>query len=207
VSILRRDKESLKRKVAREAAILLYTGQEKEYRQAKIRAAENLGVKILPSNREIAEELNSLAQELEGKEREKRLIEMRKTALQIMKALKAFNPRLIGSVWRGTANRKSDIDILIFHDTPKKIATILEKAGFSIRRTEWQTTEKKGEKKSSFHIFLEHSGYEIEVVVKPLEESEIVEKCEIYGDEITGLSIEELEEVLRRNPLQRFLPE
>ena len=205
--ILRRDKESLKRKVAREAAILLYTGQEKEYRQAKIKAAENLGVKILPSNREIAEELDSLAQELEGKERERRLIEMRKTALQIMKVLKAFNPRLVGSVWRGTANRKSDIDILIFHDMPKRIVTILEKAGFSIRGAEWRTIEKKGEKKSFFHLFLEYSGYEIEVVVKPLEESEIVEKCEIYGDKIIGLSIEELEEVLRRNPLQRFLPE
>ena len=203
---MRRDKESLKRKVAREAAILLYTGQEKEYRQAKIRAAENLGVKILPSNREIAEELDSLAQELEGKIREKRLIEMRKTALQIMKALKVFNPRLIGSIWRGTANRKSDIDILIFHNIPKRIVTTLKKAGFSIHRIEWQTTEKKGEKKSSFHIFLEYSGYEVEVVVKSLEESKIAEKCEIYGDEIIGLSIGELEEVLRRNPLQRFLP-
>ena len=198
-------KESLRQKIAKEAAILLYTGQEKEYKQAKIRAAKNLGVKILPSNREVAE-LDRLAQELEGEEREKRLIEMRKTALQTMKVLKKFNPRLIGSVWRGTANKNSDIDILILHDKPEQIIATLETAGFSIRRTERQTTEKRGERKHSFHIFLESSGYEIEIVVKPLEEAEIEEKCEIYGDKITGLSIEELEKVLRENPLQRFLP-
>ena len=199
-------RESLRQKIAREAAILLYTGQEKEYKQAKIRAAENLGVKILPSNREVAEELDRLAQELEGEERERRLIEMRRTALQIMKVLKVFNPRLIGSVWRGTANKNSDIDILILHDKPEQIIAALEDTGFSIRRTERQTTEKRGERKYSFHIFLESSGYDIEIVVKPLEEAEMEEKCEIYGDKVTGLSIEELEKVLRENPLQRFLP-
>jgi len=203
---LKEDRESLRRKVAREAALLLYTGQEKEYRQAKIKAAENLGVKILPSNREIAEELDCLAQELEGEEREKRLIEMRETALQIMNILKVFNPRLIGSVWRGTANKNSDVDIIIFYDKPKEITTTLKNAGLSVRCTEWQTTEKGGEEKTSFHIFLENSGYKIEIVVKPLEKAKILEKCEIYGDKITGLSIEELEEVLKINPLQKFLP-
>jgi len=203
---LKENRESLRRKIAREAALLLYSGQEKEYRQAKIRAAENLGVKILPSNREIAEELDRLAQELEGEEREKRLIEMRETALQIMKILKVFNPRLIGSVWRGTANKNSDIDIIIFHDKPKEITTTLKNAGLFVRYAEWQTTEKRGEEKTSFHIFLEYSGYEIEIVVKPSEEAEAVEKCEIYGDKITGLDIEELEKILKTSPLQKFLP-
>jgi len=43
---------SLKKRVAREAALLLYTSQEKEYKQAKKRATENLGARILPSNAE-----------------------------------------------------------------------------------------------------------------------------------------------------------
>ena len=207
MKILKKNKNSLKRKVAREAAILLYTGQEKEYKQAKIRAAENLGVKILPSNREVAEELDRLARELEGEERDRRLIEMRRKALQIMKVLEAFRPRLIGSVWRGTANRKSDIDILIFHDNPEEALIALKNAGYSISHVEWQTTEKRGERKASFHIFTKISGYEVEIVVKPLEESNRVERCEIYGDKITGLDIRELERVLEKNPLQRFLPE
>ncbi|RLI20986.1 hypothetical protein DRO54_04920 [Candidatus Bathyarchaeota archaeon] len=204
---MKKIKEDLKRKVAREAALLLYTGQEKEYKQAKIKAAENLSVKVLPSNREVAEELDSLAQELEGEERKQRLIEMRQKALQIMKDLKDFHPKLIGSVWRGTANRKSDIDIVVFHNTPEEVIQTLKNAGYFIIQIERQTTEKKGEKKTSTHIFLETSGYKVEVVAKPLEERDKTEKCEIYGDKITGLSIEELEKILKKNPLQRFLPE
>ena len=63
---LRRPMEDLRRRVAREAALLLYTGQEREFLQAKRRAAEILGVRILPSNREVAEELDRIADEREG---------------------------------------------------------------------------------------------------------------------------------------------
>ena len=44
----------LKSRVAREAATLLYFGAEKEYKQAKTRAAETLGTDFLPSNLEVA---------------------------------------------------------------------------------------------------------------------------------------------------------
>ncbi|HDD70052.1 MAG TPA: tRNA adenylyltransferase, partial [Candidatus Bathyarchaeota archaeon] len=46
--------EAIRKKVAREAAALLYFKLEKEYKQAKIKAAETLGVNFLPTNREIA---------------------------------------------------------------------------------------------------------------------------------------------------------
>ncbi|HDM44938.1 MAG TPA: tRNA adenylyltransferase, partial [Candidatus Bathyarchaeota archaeon] len=96
----RRDEARLK--VAREAALLLYTSQEKEYKQAKTKAARTLRLKVYPSNREVAEELDRLAEEMEGKARADRLTKMRKEALRVMEALREFNPILIGSVWRGT---------------------------------------------------------------------------------------------------------
>ena len=46
----------MRNRVAREAALLLYTSQEKEYKQAKKRASETLGARVLPSNLEVAEE-------------------------------------------------------------------------------------------------------------------------------------------------------
>ncbi|RLG99309.1 tRNA adenylyltransferase, partial [Candidatus Bathyarchaeota archaeon] len=67
----------LRQKAAREAALLLYTQQEKEYKQAKVRATKSLGINFLPNNREIAEQLDLLAEEVEGEERKRRLIEMR----------------------------------------------------------------------------------------------------------------------------------
>ena len=119
----------LRQKVAKEAATLLYFGSEKEYRQAKLKAAENFGAHILPSNLEIALELDKIAEETEGSTRTERLVQMRTEALRIMKILEKYSPVLIGSVWRGTIRRGSDIDIEVFYDDPEEIIPILNADG------------------------------------------------------------------------------
>jgi predicted nucleotidyltransferase len=185
----------------------LYTSQEKEYKQAKQRAAQNLGVRVLPSNSEIAKELDSLADEIEGSARQERLLQMRREALQIMKALKNFHPKLIGSVWRGTAHKDSDIDIVTFSSQPTNILQKLEHEGFEATKTEWQSAPKLDKKEKSFHIYLKlPSGNEAEVVVRSLETINQKQKCEIYGDTVTGLNIIQLERLIRENPLQKFTP-
>jgi len=66
---------------------------------------------------------------------------------------------------------------------------------------------KRGKKKSSFHIYLVlSSGNEVEVVVQSPEKISFLEKCEIYGDVVRGLSYSQLQRVLKENPLQRFVP-
>jgi len=193
--------------VAREAAILLYTSQEKEYKQAKRRAAQTLGARILPSNLEVAEELDKITEETEGPSRKERLIRMRKETLQVMETLKDFHPRLVGSVWRGTAHRNSDIDILTFSSDPTIVLTQLQKSSFRIMRNEWQSVTKGGRRESSFHIHLIlGSGDEVEVVVRSPEKMRVLERCEIYGDLVTGLNHIQLQRVLEENPLQKFVP-
>ena len=98
----------MKKRVAREAAVLLYSLQEKEYKQAKKRAAQTLGARILPSNIAVAEEIDMIADKTEGSSRQKNLLQMRKDALWIMKVIQDFHPKLVGSVWRGTAHRNSE---------------------------------------------------------------------------------------------------
>ena len=56
----------LRCKVAREAATLLYFGAEKEYKQAKLKAAKTLGTHFLPTNLEVAIELDKIAEANEG---------------------------------------------------------------------------------------------------------------------------------------------
>lgn len=198
---------SLKKRVAREAALLLYTSQEKEYKQAKKKASENLGARILPSNLDVARELDAIAEEREGASRNKRLNQMRREALKIMQKLKNYNPRLVGSLWRGTINRNSDIDIVAFAFTPNAVLAQLQKDSFSIAKTEEVSVTKKGRKETSFHIYLMlPSGNEAEVVVRPVEKMNHHEKCEIYGDMVTGLSGLQLAKVLKENPLARFIP-
>ena len=199
---------SLRRRVAREAAILLYTSQEKEYKQAKSRAAQTLGVHVLPSNTEVAKELDRIAEEREGHSKQERLIQMREEAMQLMTILRRFHPRLVGSVWRGTAHRTSDIDIVAFASDHNVVLNSLPDGSSKVLGTEWRAVTKQGEKISSFHIHLVlSSGNIAEVAVRSPEKMSIAGKCEVYGDFVTGLSYSQLQRVLRKNPLQRFVPE
>ncbi len=198
---------SVRERVAREAAVLLYSQQEKEYKQAKERAAEALGVRVLPSNREVAEELDKVADEMEGAARKERLVQMRKEALSIMVVLGDFHPRLVGSVWRGTARKNSDVDVEVFASDPEVVVQRLKEDGLNVWKAEWQSVTKGEESESAFHIFmLLVSGCEVEVVVRSPEKMGQIDKCEIYGDVIKGLNMHQLRRVLMIDPAQKFVP-
>ena len=199
--------EELKSRVATEAAILLYYGAEKEYRQAKLKAAKTFGVHFLPSNREIALELDRITEENEGLTRKEQLVQMRREALSIMIILKANCPLLIGSVWRGTTRKGSDIDLAIYHYSPEEIPKILAANGFKAYKTEWTTVTNHGKTETSFHIYSETLGkHTVEIVVRSPEEANRKRKCEVFGDEIKGLNLQELSKVLAENPTRKFLP-
>jgi len=187
--------------------VLLYFGAEKEYKQAKLKAAKTFGVHFLPTNLEVALELDKLAEENEGPARKERLIQMRTEALKTMKILEAYCPLLIGSVWRGTIRQGSDIDIAVYYDSPSEIVNLLKANGFEVSKTEWTTVTKKGKTEISFHIYTETSKKQrIEIVVRSSEEASRKRKCEIFGDEIRGLNVRELEKLLKENSTQQFIP-
>jgi predicted nucleotidyltransferase len=194
-------------RVAREAATLLYFGAEKEYKQAKVKAAETLGTHFLPSNLDVALELDKIAEENEGAQRKEHLIQMREEALKIMKLLDAYCPVLIGSVWRGTIRQGSDIDIAVYIDEPEEIVKILKAQEIRISKTAWTTVNKRGSTSASFHIYAETSvKLGLEIVARNTDEAGKKRKCEIFGDEMKGLRVQELEKVLKTNPTKQFLP-
>ena len=190
--------------VAEEAARLLYNGTVLEYKDAKEMAASSLGIKSLPSNYEVAVELDRLSAYMEGSERDRRLVNMRKVALKVMKLLKDFDPRLTGSVWRGTAHKDSDIDILVYYSDPEVIAERVSALG-SIISVDDQTFYVEGAPQKATHVTLRIDENEVELVVRPPEEK-IQERCEIYGDIKRGLSVVELERLMSSDPLRRFVP-
>ncbi len=161
----------------------------------------------MPANLEVATELDRLAEETEGAARIERLIQMRKDALEIMKLLFDYCPILIGSVWRGTINRTSDIDIEAYHDEPNTVTSSLKAEGVKIQKTETVTVTEKGKTSESFHIFAETPGaFIVEIAVRNPEEMSKKRTCDIFGDEIKGLTVRNLEKVLREHPSQKFLP-
>ena len=196
-----------RKRVATEAANLLYNGVEKEYKQAKLKAAKTFGLHYMPTNIEVVMELDRIAEEIEGPARQERLVKLRKKALQLMKILRKYDPILVGSVWRGTIHRGSDVDIITHHEEPTEVLRSLENTELKVENAEWVNVTKRGKKKASFHIYaVSPLNEQFEIIVHSPEEACLKEKCGIYGDEIVGLSIDKLERVLAQNPLQRFVP-
>src|SRR6266852_6455860 len=124
----------LRQAIALEAARLMYERSESEYYPAKRKAAKRLcrqQVKPadLPSNAEIRDQIQVFARIHEGSKRTEHLRTMRLEALRLMRLLRAFRPRLIGSVMTGHVRKGSDIDIHVFCDHPSLLTELLEQEG------------------------------------------------------------------------------
>src|SRR6266699_6934281 len=126
--------DKLRYAIAFEAARLMYERVESEYYTAKRKAAKQLcrkGVKPedLPSNAEIREQIQHFARIHEGDRRSEHLRDMRLEALRLMRLLRAFRPRLIGSVMTGHVRKGSDIDLHVFADSVGLVTDLLEQEG------------------------------------------------------------------------------
>jgi len=196
-----------RRDVAREAARLLYTGASEEYIHAKERAARSLGIETMPSNHEVAVELDTLADEIEGKTRAELIIKMRDIALGLMRVLSNVKPVLRGSVWRGTARKGSDIDIDVYSDEPTEVKKLLEDSGYIVSSSEENVAVSGRLMSRSTHIQVTlEDEIDGEVVVRPTEEHGLEAQCEVYGDVKKGLRLPELEKLMNTDPLRKFVP-
>lgn len=200
-------REITRRRVAELAAQLLYHRRFREYKPAKEEAARVLQLPTLPSNREVATALDRLADSHEGVEERRALLSsLREEALKLMVLLKDYAPRLIGSVWRGTARRGSDVDLEVFTDDPVAVIERLKGAYGKLRVV---STAKTAVGTTSRHLHVKiplTSHEEAELLVKGSEHRADTRRCDIYGDRITGLSLPQLAALLTDDPTRRYIP-
>jgi predicted nucleotidyltransferase len=124
--------EDLRRALAQEAARIMAEHGIEDYRQAKRKAADRLGVNdvaVLPKNVEIEAALRA-HQRLFGRDtHDNSLKEQRRIALETMRLLDEFQPRLVGSVLTGTATAHSDINLHLFADSSETVVIRLLEMG------------------------------------------------------------------------------
>src|SRR5258708_7103528 len=191
----------LRQAIALEAARLMYERVESEYFTAKRKAAKRLcrrGVKPedLPSNAEIREQIQVFARIHEGDKRTANLCEMRLEALRLMRILRAFRPRLIGSVMTGHVRKGSDIDLHVFSDSASLVSDLLEQEGLQYDLERKQVV-KHGEARVFTHIHV-YARFNFELTVYAEDKAHYVFKSSITGKAIERASIRELEEFLAR---------
>lgn len=161
----------------------------------------------MPSNHEVAVELDLLADEIEGKTRAELILKMRGLALGLMSVLSEVGPVVRGSVWRGTARKGSDIDIDVYSDDPIEVKRLLEDSGYSVTGFDEKVAVSGRVMSRSTHIQVRlERDIEGEVVVRPVEEYGLEARCEVYGDIKKGLRLPELEKLMNTDPLRKFVP-
>jgi predicted nucleotidyltransferase len=191
----------LRQAIALEAARLMYERVESEYYTAKRKAAKRLcrgGFKPedLPSNAEIREQIQVFARIHEGERRTAHLREMRLEALRLMRLLRAFRPRLIGSVMTGHVRKGSDIDIHVFAASAELVTHVLENEGYQFD-VERKQIVKFQEARTFTHIHV-YGRFNYELTVYPEEKAHYVFKSSITGKAMERASVRELEELLER---------
>jgi hypothetical protein len=191
----------LRHAIAFEAARLMYEREEAEYFTAKKKAAKRLcrgPVKPgdLPSNAEVRDLIQTFARMYEGDARTANLRDMRLHALRLMRLLRRFRPRLIGSVMTGHTRKGSDIDLHLFSDAIEPITSILDAEGVQYDVERKQIT-KHGESRVFTHVHV-HDTFPFELTVYPEDKAHYVFKSSITGKPIERASIAELEQLIRR---------
>ncbi|MEM7407612.1 MAG: hypothetical protein AAF458_20130 [Pseudomonadota bacterium] len=124
--------DSMRSQVAREAARLMLEGGLTDFQFAKRKAAERLGVVdrgALPNNIEIESALVEYQRLFRSDVQPQRLAALRASAVQAMRFLVDFEPRLAGPVLSGTADQHSAVEIHLHADSPEEVGMFLEERG------------------------------------------------------------------------------
>lgn len=116
-------------RLAHEAARLMAEGGFRDYHQAKLKAAERLGIHddaSLPRNREIEEALREYQRLFAGPSQAQAVRTRREAAVRAMDFLADFSPRLVGPVLEGTADANSPVHLQLHSDDADAVPRFLE---------------------------------------------------------------------------------
>lgn len=120
-----------RRSLAHEAARLMAEGGIRDFHQAKLKAAQRLGIfddASLPRNREIEDALREY-QRLFQRDTAFELRTRREAALRALEFFGPFDPRLVGPVLEGTADARSAVALHLHSDDPEAAHRFLDQHG------------------------------------------------------------------------------
>lgn len=124
-----RDGERRRRSIAVEAARLISEQGIRDYAIAKRKAAERLGFALdaaLPKNSEVEDAVREHQRLFAADEQPQVLHVLRDVAREALRFFAAFEPRLVGPVLDGSADRYSAVCLHVFADEPEALVRFLD---------------------------------------------------------------------------------
>ncbi|MFS8064127.1 MAG: hypothetical protein ACMG5Z_06015 [Luteimonas sp.] len=117
-----------RRRLAHEAARLMAESGIRDFHQAKLKAAERLGIAddaSLPRNREIEDALREYQRLFRGDAHAQGLRQRREAALRALAFFADFDARLVGPVLEGTADVYSPVALHLYTDDAEAVPRFL----------------------------------------------------------------------------------
>ncbi len=118
----------MRARIAEAAARLMAEDGIDDFALAKRKAARQLGAteaEALPANDEIDDALRAYRALYQAEEHPGRIAELRRVALDAMRAFERFTPYLTGPVLTGSAGPYAEIDLQLFPDSAKDVEIFL----------------------------------------------------------------------------------
>jgi hypothetical protein len=116
-------------RLAHEAARLMAEGGIRDFHQAKLKAAQRLGIHddaSLPRNREIEDALREYQRLFLGEAQAASVRQRRDAALRALEFFAAFDARLVGPVLDGTADANAPVSLQLYCDDADAVPRFLE---------------------------------------------------------------------------------
>ena len=161
-----------RRVVAQEAARIIVEEGLEDYRLAKTKAAERLGMAdrgSLPRNGEIERAVAEHLLIFRHDSHTNLLQSLRSAALSAMHLLSPFTPRLVGPVLAGTAGEHSAVNLHVFSDSAEQVAFLLHDGGIAYKPFERRYKSRRGRSETYAAFSFVHRNSTIEATVFPFD--------------------------------------
>lgn len=136
---IRARQNGMRQRIAAAAARIMAEDGVDDFALAKRKAARMLGApdtEALPRNEEIEDELRAYLALYQAQEHPERIAELRRAALEAMRALEQFRPYLTGPVLSGLAGPYAEIDLQLFPESAKEVELFLLDRNIEYRSVE-----------------------------------------------------------------------
>src|SRR5262245_29675374 len=191
--------ENLRRALAQEAARVMAEHGIRDFLFAERKAGGRFGVHanaVLPKNTEIEDALGEYQRLFGGDSHVESLYAQRQVALEAMRRLEEFQPRLVGSVLSGTATEHSEVQIHLFADRAETVAFRLMDQGipheFTGRRVKMNSERVLAYPGLSFEI----DEQPVEATVFPVDAIRQAPVSPVDGKPMRRANVSEVEQLL-----------
>lgn len=142
----------------------------RDFHHAKVKAAERLGIvdaQALPRNNEIEDALREHQRIFHAESQPQLLQERREAAVEAMRFLDRFDPRLVGAVLEGTADAHSAVCLHVFSDTAESVLLFLEERGVPITQQTRRLRTTRDEQEEYPVLLFAADGLPFDITVLP----------------------------------------